>query len=238
MKKDSIIKKITKKLLIVLLALLITFRVFYVVHIFDVLFDIGPQIIKEQQEKEGYSELFSLASDKTHDIVKIDGSPTNSNYNYNVLDGVLGLTNIFPSELSCESYSYFYYIEKKYIEWTTDFRAEIFLECQYNEEDYKNELKRIANIGYKETGDYKSPIYVEDLFDLPAYVITYNFLSKFSYVLISEKNFTLIYIYLYDVKSEDNIVFNRQYAPSRVLDDSSFPNNLITRHSYDVFTTY
>ena len=80
-------------------------KVFYVVHIFDVLFDIGPQIIKEQQEKEGYSELFSLASDKTHDIVKIDGSPTNSNYNYNVLDGVLGLTNIFPSELSCESYS-------------------------------------------------------------------------------------------------------------------------------------
>lgn len=228
-------KKRTKNLLIVMFALLITFGVYHTAYIIYELINDNPYIINKQHEKEEKTSKFSLSNDSSHDNVIISGSMQNSNYDNKIINGALGWRNIFPSELICENYNYFYYIEKSYIDFRTDFRAEIFLKCKYSKENYEIELERISKFGSQITSVKKTAVYVDNLLNLPAYVISYNAWSRFSYVLIDEENLSLIYVYLYDVKTMDNIVFDSLYAPSKIIDDSSFPNDLIKRHSYDIF---
>ena len=39
----------------------------------------------------------------------------------------------------------------------------------------------------------------------------------------------------FDIGSADNIVFDKKYAPNKVLEDSSFPKEKIMDHSYSLY---
>ena len=129
---------------------------------------------------------------------------------------------IFPEKLLCEKAYFFYYYSN-----VASYRTEIYLECDYTEDNYHAEVERISNIYCKATK--KSAVYVEDLFELPVYVITYNYYSKFEYVLLDEENKKIIYVALYNVGSTKNIVFDQKYIPKKLLQESSFPGQLIKR---------
>ena len=52
---------------------------------------------------------------------------------------------------------------------------------------------------------------------MSAYIGIYNFYGEFEYVVIDELNLTLHYVYLFDSKKYDNLVFNKQLYPKKML---------------------
>ena len=103
-----------------------------------------------------------------------------------------------------------YYLQRKY------YRSELYLSWQMNEDTFNSEIERISST---ETW-CNSPKYTTDLFALPAYIAIYNFYGEFEYVIIDETNLTLHYIYLFDIKKYDNLVFKKQLHPKKMLQNS------------------
>ncbi len=163
---------------------------------------------------------------------KIDGmivKITKSQYNYNDIYISIGgyEKEIFPKELKCTEAYFFNYYKPISSSAGDTYRSEVYLECVYEIDTYNEEIERISNIN-KEWSKYtKRSVYVEDLFNLPAYVTIYNHDGKFVYALLDSSANRIIYIAFHDVKTIDNIVFDRAYAPYKDINDSSFPKELI-----------
>ena len=166
----------------------------------------------------------------TGEVVKI----TKEQYNYNEIHVSSRKTEhneskkeIFPTELHCDEAYFFNY----YIAINSDagpqYRSEVYLECVYEIDTYNEEIERLGNINEEWSEYTKRSVYVEDLFNLPAYVTIYNDDGKFVYALLDSSANRIIYIAFHDVKTIDNIVFDRAYAPYKDINDSSFPKELI-----------
>lgn len=112
----------------------------------------------------------------------------------------------------------FFYTESSHYDWGYDCRAECYLECYYSSIEFKKEIDRLE--GFENKG--KKAIFVEDLFSLPAYVVAYNWDSNYEYSLIDEEKYIIRYVYLFD--SGNNINFPKEFYPTKLLRDSSFPN--------------
>jgi len=138
--------------------------------------------------------------------------------------------NIFPQELNCIENKYFNYCKQVKSDYGKTYRTEVYLECIYDEEIFSNEINRLESF----SGKYKNVVFVEDLFSLPAYIAIYNSSGQFEYALFDSKDNKIIYIYLHDIGRFDNIVFDFEYAPKKLLRDSSFDKEKIIRNSYNI----
>lgn len=177
-----------------------------------------------------HAELCIRDSDVAPVIVGEPQKISKNDYNYQVLESTLVYeADLFPRELKYNDNIYFCYIERM----SNDYKLEIYLQCKYTDSEFEEEIKRIANIHNSACEKYS--IYVEDLFELPVYVITYNFFGAFSYALLDGENKTITYVYLRDIEIYNNIVFDMKYAPTKTISESSFPTNLISHYSYNVY---
>ena len=95
----------------------------------------------------------------------------------------------------------------------TYYRSEFYLSWQVDHETFASEIERISSINTW----CKTPKFSSDLFCMPAYIGIYNFYGEFEYVVIDELNLTLHYVYLFDSKKYDNLVFNKQLYPKKML---------------------
>ena len=87
---------------------------------------------------------------------------------------------------------------------------QIYLEYQLGEEEYVAEVQRISSIQLEE-GIH--PVWLdEDSFEYPAYVATDGYAYEYEYVLMDEKNYRLIYVYLWH-ELLPNIKFDKDYLP-------------------------
>ena len=87
---------------------------------------------------------------------------------------------------------------------------QIYLEYQLDEEEYVAEVQRISSIQLEE-GIH--PVWLdEDSFEYPAYVATDGYAYEYEYVLMDEKNYRLIYVYLWH-ELLPNIKFDKDYLP-------------------------
>lgn len=124
---------------------------------------------------------------------------------------------LFPSTIQSGEIKVFSYTKKESYLLRDYYRSEFYLSWRMDESTFNSEIERISSI---ETW-CKSPKYVSDLFNLPAYIGIYNYYGEFEYVVVDETNLTLHYIYLFDVKKYDNIVFNKQFYPKKMLQKSN-----------------
>ena len=123
---------------------------------------------------------------------------------------------LFPSCIqSGEIKAFCYSKTDKYLQ-RTYYRSEFYLAWHVDEETFASEIDRISSI---ETW-CKTPKYTSDLFGLPAYIGIYNFYGEFEYVIIDESNLTLYYVYLFDTKKYDNLIFAKKLQPKKILQNS------------------
>ena len=182
---------------------------------------------------------------------KIEGElqvVTKSNYNYKDFHVIYTSSEesekcgreLFPQELKCDNALFFNYNKKINGSAGEKYRSEVYLECIYDIDAFNYEIDRISNINCKWSSEFKNSIYVEDLFNLPAYVLSYNDNSFFCYALLDYTNNKIIYIAFHDIKTIDNIVFDNYYAPYKDINDSSFPKELIhpTLKFYNMYAWY
>ena len=179
-----------------------------------------PNFIQyDKAEIEYVSEL------KYYQLSKINGEPTQINID-DYYDNLSSLksdnkwlswrTEVFPSIINEEDSEYFFYAETVKPQRDYYDRFEIYL-CRHLEQDEFNlEKHRLKNI----TGPTKSAVFSEDLFNYPCVMFEYNYFSRYEYVLFNEENFTVYYIWIQEIGSLDNVVFDKSIAPQLRLIDS------------------
>lgn len=91
-------------------------------------------------------------------------------------------------------------------------RWEVYVCCKWSEDEYINEKTRLENFD----GMGGGPFFRTDLFPFPSLVYTYQS-GKFLYALLDEPTFSIHYIYLCEVGTIDNIVFDKKLAPTKPL---------------------
>ena len=69
-------------------------------------------------------------------------------------------------------------------------------------------------------GKQKKPLKSNNLFPLVSYIISYNMLAVYEYALIEEETHTIRYISLADIESVDNVMFQHEFEPKKILKDS------------------
>ena len=152
--------------------------------------------------------------------------------NYNQEDLLEGCNNngfIFPKNIDGTKSKMFVFKEDH----DRHFRSEIYLESEFlDSNSYFDEIQRLQFLEGKHS---KKPIYSSDLFALPSYVATYNVDACYEYALFDEDNLKIIYIYLSSFDTYENIVFNIDYAPCRILKGSDFPRWAIKDGSYSIY---
>ena len=143
---------------------------------------------------------------------------------------------IFPSLINEGSVKGFVFMESISNDRGKWHRSEIFVEWNnLNSESFERECERLASIkSYKN----KPLISSSDLFSLPSHVAEYNEDGGFEYALIDKKNNSVKYIYLEDVESYSQIVFDYNYAPHKKLKESDFPKERIKWGAYSIYVYY
>lgn len=166
---------------------------------------------------------------------------TTDMYSCEAIDNITNVSNkMFPQELNCQKSLYFEFQEEHYSDMGNVNRAEIYLECNYSEDFFNNEIDRLSKLYCHYNSKDKYSVYTETLFALPAFVISYNYDSQFEYALIDYDNLRIIYIYLFAINdyrdnSLSNIVFNKDYAPTKKLKDSDFDKSLNHSGKYSIY---
>lgn len=89
--------------------------------------------------------------------------------------------------------------------------CQIYLECKYSEEKYKEEKERVMEISNGETD--KSTCYDESNFSYPAVYAMYNSETCYEYVLFLEEEQKMIYIYLQGLVDRRELLFLENYLP-------------------------
>lgn len=238
--------KATKVLVVFLIAV-------GIIELFIIIIDIGNQLnILNVDYKEEYVEPVNFSnheytmskSDKIEGEIQII---TKSDYDYNDIyvsyrraEGNDIRSELFPQELKCDNALFYNYNKKISGSGGDKYRSEVYLECIYDVDTFNEEIDRLSEINYQWSTHSKNSIYVEDLFSLPAYVISYNYDSLFCYALLDYTNNKIIYIAFHDIKTIDNVVFDKSYVPYKDINDSSFPKELIhpTEKCYDMYAWY
>ena len=114
--------------------------------------------------------------------------------------------DIFPKEIENIETKKNYYMQ--YGRKNLDYSVQVYLECEYGEEQFQQELERLSKM--KETYEkYQLHHFiVKDVenFDYPAYVMIFQNNYTYEYALIDEENKKIIYIYLQHTNYEDLMV--------------------------------
>ena len=104
--------------------------------------------------------------------------------------------DVFPEEIinNKKSKNYYLQIERK----TLDYSVEVYLECEYEKEEFRKEKERLSKIQAIYEKYQLCHSIVEDMenFQYPAYVMVYQDNYTYEYALIDEKKARIIYIYL------------------------------------------
>lgn len=90
------------------------------------------------------------------------------------------------------------------------YRLEVYVCCVWDKEDFFIEKLRLEN----SNGYGGIPRSRDDLFPLPSLIYKYE-AARFLYTLIDEQNYSIHYIYLCEIGFIDNVVFDRNYAPTK-----------------------
>ena len=179
-----------------------------------------------------YNISFASPSIKENgvDIIGQIEEITNEQYKQNNFNEACnGNGVIFPENVNNVSAKCFAFSENH----NQHFRSEIYLESEFfDSNSYFDEIQRLQLLEGKHS---KKPIYSSDLFALPSYVATYNVDACYEYALFDEDNLKIIYIYLSSFDTYENIVFNIDYAPCRILKGSDFPRWAIKDGSYSIY---
>ena len=199
-------------------------------------------LLSDALSKKTYSDdlvLFDYEISSDKNTKRIIGSPSpinNEEYDYQTISSIAMNGYVFPPSITSSFSNYFFFFSEKHdCSRGTVFRSEIFLASTYDNETFEFEKKRIESLEcYR-----KKPVYIEDLFPLPAFVASYNMNSCFEYALLDCDNSKIYYIYLYSVNSYSQIVFDSNYAPTKKLSESNFPQGLVTSYgAYSMYWTY
>ena len=134
----------------------------------------------------------------------------------NILQG--RMKQILPDNVSSGMVDYFFYKETIETYMEVD-RYEIYVSCTWDEASFNNEKERLMSL----TGHLRNPIMSNDLFCYPACVYLYNYRSIYWYVLFDEPNLKMHYVMLSEIGSLDEVVFNKELAPTKCLYDADFP---------------
>ena len=130
---------------------------------------------------------------------------------YREFEGFRGYSKlyIFPEHISenvkVEKYLY------KYDDTLFDATCQIYLECVYDDEGHKKELKRLGNIKEEYRGKFQQISYVEDGFCYPAFVTINADNHCYEYALILDGN-KIVYVFLQFTNMEA-VEFPLDYLP-------------------------
>lgn len=118
--------------------------------------------------------------------------------------------SMFPESVPNNRVSFFCYSEtvkpnRNYFD-----RWEVYACCEWNEKDYINETNRLKDFA----GFGNGPTIRNDLFPFTSFVYTYQS-GEFLYTLFDESSFSIYYIFLCEIGSIENIVFDRALAPTK-----------------------
>lgn len=89
--------------------------------------------------------------------------------------------------------------------------CQIYLECQYTEEHYIQEVERLQQIAGQDTG--LEVIYTEKDFEYPAIYAMINAESCNEYALLMEEENKIIYVYLQATVDRRELYFDEEYLP-------------------------
>ncbi len=122
---------------------------------------------------------------------------------------------IFPREISTGNLEFFSFYEDGLIIDGPFKRREVFLSWTMDAATFDNELSRLKSIYLK-----KPICFSKDLFASDSYIATYNYSSEFEYAIIDYDKSTIYYIWLREVGSLEQMVFDDAFKPSKLLKDS------------------
>lgn len=119
---------------------------------------------------------------------------------------LLGFPEETAEELEIERY--YYYRD----ELALDNTYKIFLSYHLNQKEYEKEKERVGGVHVTYQGEEHRPIYTEQGFDYPAYVMSYKKDGVYEYVLFDDEKQRIICIYsqMGDWKRES---FAKEYMP-------------------------
>lgn len=132
--------------------------------------------------------------------------------------GWIVLPKVIPNDAIVNGY---YYSQKSPQFEKTNYQ--IYLNITLPEEDYKKEVKRLANIKKETINEWTEYPTSRDIrndtthFKYPAYVAMFDETSSFEYALLDEKNHTIIYV-MFQFTDKNEIRFNKNYLPKGYRD--------------------
>ena len=123
---------------------------------------------------------------------------------------------VFPEKLTAGDASMICFFDPVYAERSWK-RGQVFLEWSMPADAFSSEVERLQGL----VGPWgRTPFWSEDLFALPSCVAVYNDRSEFEYALLDRENSIIRYVWFFDVESVDNLLFPKEWAPSKILRNS------------------
>lgn len=140
---------------------------------------------------------------------------------------------IFPENIpfSAENINYIF----EYKETLLDPEIQLYLEYELSTEDYYKEIERIKEVKIKQT---VKPDFSKSNYLYPAYVAVENYDSGFEYVMLDEKNYRLIYVYLKFYNDKKKIQFDLSYLPNNWVDNDEITLPYIFQSESKGFSIY
>ena len=145
--------------------------------------------------------------------------------------------SVFPDSLisSEVNTSYSAYISEELF----DENTEIFLSCEYNDEEYDSEVKRLSEIeitiSYKDKSFTNHIKYDEEMYNYPAYIAIDGWSGRYEYALLIKDENKIVYIYL-DSPSDKQLTKFADYVKKDTSDYRKITTTgdfTIYNHSFD-----
>jgi hypothetical protein len=140
---------------------------------------------------------------------------------------------IFPDALTSGNASMAYFVDPLFADYMYK-RGQAYLEWSMDETTYHMEANRIKDT----EGTWgKKPLRSHDLFPLFSYVSQYNNSGEFEYALLDDSSFTIRYIKMCDVGSMENVFFNTDFAPKKILKNSDIKDYVAPIGWFSIYST-
>lgn len=156
-------------------------------------------------------------------LTDITGEPekiNNEEYDFNLIESYCRDNITFPPKVDGGELSFFLFYEeiggRSYVN-----RVELYLEWTLSNAMFEQEMNRIETATYEAYDGPRFLKHSENLFSLPSFVAMYNtYYSHFEYIIVDKEALTFRYIFLENLGDISQIVFSKEYAPSKLLKDS------------------
>ena len=126
---------------------------------------------------------------------------------------------VFPEKINNPDKvkSYYYYCDNKGL---FDNDYQMYLESEFSEDEFKEEVKRLSEIKVKYEGDENSIVYNNNDFKYPAYVAIKDKDCTYEYALVDDENNRVMYVYT-RFMYESDIKFDKEYLPKNFMNNAS-----------------